>query len=317
MRPLLFISPNWPLEARIYRLRVLLGTLFVFVQLSGIYRISWTAFWGLTLGGALFLALNQRGAARRWKVLPSLNLGVDQLITVTVLSVSSGADGPFIFLIYLHVLSAMVFLRDVKIVLGVGVVQVINLFLSSLFILLSGGDANWPYAIIHSLGLMIIASTLTEPAKGLYLEAETDPLTGVLNRRAGLRELERWLGAAQPFNLLFADLKKFKRINDSYGHAAGDEVLRTLATRILETVRLNDFVVRYGGDEFLIVTMGDALPLTERLQKALRQPVYTASGEITVDIDLGVARYPNDATDLNTLVQFADQHMFEEKRASG
>ena len=313
MASLLFITPNWPLEQRIYKLRTLMGLLFVFTQLSGIYQINWSAFWALILGGALFLSLNYLGTAQRWRFLPSLNLLLDPTLTVAVLSVSGGADGPYVFLIYLHVLSAVVFLRDVRIVIGIGVIQVAILFLSSLFILVGGDNPNWSYVIIHSLGLMIIASSLTEPAKGLYQDAETDPLTGVLNRRSGMRELRQWLASAQPLNLVFADLKKFKRINDTYGHTTGDAVLRTVAQRILETIRLDDFVVRYGGDEFLIITKGDARPLTVRLKEALDRPILTSDGEVYVAIDFGISRYPEDATTIDELLHFADQHMFEGK----
>jgi len=296
-------------------MRLLMGALFVFVQLSGIYRLNWAAFWALLIGGALFMSLNRVGLARRWRILPSLNLVLDPALTIAVLSLSSGADGPYVFLIYLHVLSAVVFLRDVRIILGVGVVQVASLFLSALFILLGGSNPNWSHVAVHSLGLMIIASSLTEPAKGLYQDAETDPLTGVLNRRSGMRELEHWVAAAPTLNLLFADLKKFKRVNDTYGHAAGDKVLRTVAARILKTVRADDFVIRYGGDEFIVVTKGDAEPLIERLRQALSQTISTLQGDIQIEIDFGFARYPEDGATADELLNYADQHMFSEKRA--
>lgn len=312
---LTLISPNWSLERRILRLRFLLAGLFAFCQLTGLLRIDWSIFWLLMLGGLALAGVIVAGIARRWTFLPTLNLLIDQLITVTLLSVSGGAASPYVFLIYLHVLSATVFLRQVSTVLVVGSVQVGILLLSTAIAAL-GSEAAWSPFVIHSLGLMLIAWTLSEPTRGLYRDAETDALTGALNRRAGLRGLQTWIMGGRPFNLLFADMKGFKHVNDTYGHSVGDAVLRNVAEALLNSVRGDDLVIRYGGDEFLVACRGDPEPVIRRLEATLSRPILTSRGEVRATVDLGTARYPHDGKNLNDLIHTADRQMFKRKRGA-
>ncbi|WP_227996161.1 GGDEF domain-containing protein [Nocardia australiensis] len=125
-------------------------------------------------------------------------------------------------------------------------------------------------------------------------QADHDMLTGLLNRSALLRALNRnhehWL--EQPLSLLFIDLDGFKMVNDSYGHAVGDELIANAASRIRRVIRRDDVVARYGGDEFVVLApLGgqDAATLAERLLGAFVRPFELSAGEIPITASVGIA----------------------------
>ena len=127
--------------------------------------------------------------------------------------------------------------------------------------------------------------------------AEHDPLTGAWNR-AGMKRLldGAWQNreAEHPLALLFADIDGFKAINDSYGHAAGDEVLEHVARRLRGVVRAGDHVARWGGDEFLVLCPGvrdeaEAAGIAERLREVIAAPFQISVGDIGIGLSVGVA----------------------------
>ena len=149
-----------------------------------------------------------------------------------------------------------------------------------------------------------------------------DPLTGLANRAALSEHLENLLHAAHPFALLFLDLDRFKVVNDSLGHGAGDELLRSLAARLAGTCRDGDLVARLGGDEFVIVACGldeaGAVLLAGRVQRALASPVEVAGHELVMSASVGivVANDPSDGApgrDAEALLRDADVSMYEAK----
>ena len=112
--------------------------------------------------------------------------------------------------------------------------------------------------------------------------------------------------------MLFLDLNNFKQVNDLYGHSEGDNLLRKIAKAIKENVRESDFVIRYGGDEFIIVT--DAGPdtilkLIERLHNSLK---FTYR-DIDISVAIGSACYPIDGKSLEELIKVADERMYKIK----
>lgn len=309
------MTPNWPKEQKILRLRYVLALTLVSFQLTGIYRFPWRVF-GLLMGlGVLLTLVNLYMTERRWRALPAFNLVADQLVTLLVLVLTGGAASPFVFLCYMHIMSAIVFTSGSRFVLFIGALQVASVLTSTLGAGLLERGIAWQAAGVHAVALLIIAALLTEPVVSLRQEAETDPLTGALNRRSGLDQLSSWTELGEPFNLLFADLKHFKQINDTHGHAVGDEVLSLVAQRLGEGLRADDLIIRYGGDEFLVATRGESEAIRARLQKRLSEPLLTSSGQLNLRVDLGGAHFPDEGRDMSELIMRADEAMFAHKRA--
>ena len=153
--------------------------------------------------------------------------------------------------------------------------------------------------------------------------AETDPLTGLPNRRALMDRLRREIERAKRYDhligLLFFDLDRFKAINDTHGHQFGDRVLRELAQIAGRSVRSIDLVARYGGEEFVAVlpeTDGaQALIVAERLRRnVMRHAFILPSGAaVPATISIGVAVYPGSAATLDDLLRAADAALYQAK----
>ena len=152
-----------------------------------------------------------------------------------------------------------------------------------------------------------------------------DQLTGLHNRHALLEHLGQLLAAPkgrQPasFGLLFLDLDGFKPINDRYGHATGDAVLKAVAGRINSCVRQEDFAARIGGDEFVVVVwqgfeQTDAVTaMAQRIRTSLAQPLMIDGQQLRVGASIGMASYPADGATPDALLARADQMMYEIKR---
>lgn len=143
-------------------------------------------------------------------------------------------------------------------------------------------------------------------------EAETDPLTGLLNRRG----FERMVPAKTVGTVLFVDADHFKRINDEWGHAVGDETLIAMADAISAALRSSDIVARYGGEEFAIfakeTVASRALELGERVREKVSGSVNVWRRPVTVSV--GVAVSPA-AVDLEVLLQAADDGVYEAKHS--
>jgi len=158
-------------------------------------------------------------------------------------------------------------------------------------------------------------------AQALVRRSLLDPLTGALNRRGILsvlrRERERAVRASTPLSVLMLDVDGFKALNDTFGHAAGDAVLRHLAREIVEAVRVVDHVGRMGGDEFVVaIPDGDehaARALAARLAVLDLAPVEAVGGAPQIGVSVGIATLrPGDT--LETLIARADAEMYRNKR---
>jgi len=148
--------------------------------------------------------------------------------------------------------------------------------------------------------------------------ATIDPLTGVANRarlRESLRELtQHATRTGQPLSLLMLDVDHFKRVNDTHGHAAGDDVLRQVASVLKGTVRPYDVVARYGGEEFVVILPGaelhDAIVVAERVRSAL--PAATVPYSVTASF--GATRFDPAVDDVDNVIKRADALLYDAKR---
>ncbi len=176
-------------------------------------------------------------------------------------------------------------------------------------------------------GYLAIAADITArkaaEAKIEFL-AYRDVLTGLPNRQLLLDRFGQALAHAERTRskvaLLFLDLDNFKTINDSLGHAAGDTLLREIAQRLGECVRETDTISRQGGDEFLIVLSNlsgtDVIPsVLLKMRERLQTPFVVDGHELTTSASIGVALYPDDGRDFDTLLKKADTAMYRAKDA--
>jgi diguanylate cyclase (GGDEF)-like protein/PAS domain S-box-containing protein len=154
--------------------------------------------------------------------------------------------------------------------------------------------------------------------------AHYDSLTGLPNRTLFYRTLADAIDLARDKEwrivVLFIGLDRFKTINDSLGAAMGDELLRTFANRLVQSARIRDTVGRLGGDEFgLILTMTrdqqDAVLVANEVRDALRMPFQLGEQPVTMTASIGIAVYPDDASDPETLVKYANTAMGQAKEA--
>ncbi|MFE3541695.1 diguanylate cyclase [Nocardia sp. NPDC059177] len=164
-----------------------------------------------------------------------------------------------------------------------------------------------------------IARSLRSERRAQY-QADHDLLTGLFNRAALLRAPHRYRAewAGKPLCLLFIDLDGFKRVNDSYGHAVGDELIANAAARIRRTTRCSDVTARYGGDEFVILaprTRAEAAVLAEQLLGTFVRPFDLSCGEIPITASIGVACLATRPTDTTVydLLRNADAAMYHAK----
>lgn len=170
-------------------------------------------------------------------------------------------------------------------------------------------------------GLMIENAQLFEEVKTL---ADTDDLTGLFNRRCfqimGEREILRSKRYYHPLSLVMVDIDNFKKINDTYGHGAGDEILQKLAERLRDTVRATDIVSRYGGEEFCILLTETGMEKAEKVAEDLRRKIaeepffIKEHGSFDVTASFGVTSLKNNISSFRELIDEGDMAMYEAKR---
>jgi len=162
-----------------------------------------------------------------------------------------------------------------------------------------------------------------ERRESLLRQAYYDDLTGLPNRQLFKDRLERELAHARRSQtqvvVVYIDLDRFKNVNDSMGHSAGDELLLAVSQRLAAQIRESDTLARLGGDEFVLIAPGPnehpAHVLAERLQAALREPVCIQDSTWFVQASIGLAVYPQDGMDAETLLRSADIAMYRAKAA--
>ena len=176
-------------------------------------------------------------------------------------------------------------------------------------------------------GVVMLAGDITERKEAeermLHL-AHHDALTGLHNRRSMFEFGQLLIASTQRMGkilaTLFIDLDHFKSINDTFGHAAGDQLLQQVAQRLRQALRAEDLTARLGGDEFLALlpnlgSAGDAARVASNLLERLKDPYMIGGKEVYCSPSIGVSLFPNDAHSLEALIQNADAALYEAKES--
>ena len=185
----------------------------------------------------------------------------------------------------------------------------------------SGPFAPGPVGLAVTGVLMLVLSCFGYLAHGrsMHRAARRDELTGLHNRRAAREWAETLLFRERALAVILFDLDRFKHVNDSLGHHAGDQLLAVIAQRLAEVVREpEDVVARLGGDEFVVIARGvhdeaAVAVLCERLTRAIVAPVVVDGVEVSVGASIGISLAPEHGTDYGTLLQRADIAMYDAK----
>jgi diguanylate cyclase (GGDEF)-like protein len=178
--------------------------------------------------------------------------------------------------------------------------------------------------ILSGLSVGYLLMTNARLRQRLVQQASIDPLTGVLNRRAfeqeALKLIESNRRAGRPVSALMLDLDRFKQINDTYGHHAGDLALQGLADCLRKTIRTSDLIIRLGGDEFLVILSGitraQAYETADRLCEHLSElRIVTQLGEFGIQTSIGVISLDHQELQLDRLMKLGDQELYTAKAA--
>ncbi len=185
-------------------------------------------------------------------------------------------------------------------------------------ILDGNGELRGAVVVFHEVGqVRVMANRMSHLA-------QHDALTGLPNRRrledAGRQALAAVSDQSHGVAVLYLDLDGFKRVNDEFGHSAGDELLVAVTRRLSARLRTSDALYRQGGDEFVVLmnsirSAEDAEKLAIRLIECCRTPVTVAGKELSVTVSIGIALYPENGVDLDTLIQCADTAMYSAKNS--
>jgi diguanylate cyclase (GGDEF)-like protein len=188
--------------------------------------------------------------------------------------------------------------------------------------------AAWRYARLRDAWesdqqrMLATANELTLANRRLKHASLTDELTELSNRRAGLAALQQASSAAlrrdHPLSVISVDVDHFKKINDQYGHATGDQVLQSISRCLRETARREDTVCRWGGEEFLVIcpdlSLRDGAQAAERLRKKIADlPVVVSGKAMPCTVSLGLASWVNSMTSVDQLLAEADKALYAAK----
>jgi diguanylate cyclase (GGDEF)-like protein len=186
-------------------------------------------------------------------------------------------------------------------------------------------DLNLIKSVLDSSAIAIERSLLYDKTEELKKLSITDPLTGIYNRRYLNRrlseEITRYNRYKHPFSFMMLDLDKFKEYNDTFGHIAGDNLLRDLAIIIEKSLRSIDIAARFGGDEFVAIfpqtPKVDAIQITNRLKEGIDSALKEKGHEMELSVSIGLATFPDDASSIMELIEKTDQALYLAKKGGG
>lgn len=178
--------------------------------------------------------------------------------------------------------------------------------------------------ITHFIAIKENITARKETEQELERLAYTDPLTGLANRRHFFHHAEMFFNItshpSSQLSALMVDIDHFKKVNDQYGHAVGDEVLHEVAERLNRNIRPSDLIGRYGGEEFsFLLSRTDfetVILIAERLRAAVAEmPIQTQSGDLSLSVSIGVAYLTSDIQSLDELLRAADDALYQAKNS--
>lgn len=239
-------------------------------------------------------------------------------------------ESPLLNLYLLTIITSALTLGKVTTLLEMGLITVCYLFLGY-----SASEVNL-FALTYWSGLlaritpMLLVAYLTTMLSAdiryalsrIKLLSETDELTGLPNMRAFSplleRESVRSLRYSHPYSILMVDSDNLKQVNDTYGHEAGNRLLRHVVHQIHGVLRAADVMARYGGDEFIVLLpetdAAGARGVAERMHEALKTALFSVNGKVvTATVSVGISSYPDHGEDVQRLVEKADQAMYQSK----
>jgi diguanylate cyclase (GGDEF)-like protein len=179
--------------------------------------------------------------------------------------------------------------------------------------------------VLSSSGMIRVPVVLEyDEFKKLKINAVTDPLTGLYNRRMFAESFEKELNRARryglPLGIVILDLHRFKEVNDKYGHPRGDDVLRAAAATLRKALRTSDSAFRIGGDEFAMLLpqtdAAQAVALSRRVEAVFAEILNPLQIAIPVIMDHGVATFPQDGEQADQLIHVADERLYRLKHAN-
>jgi len=170
----------------------------------------------------------------------------------------------------------------------------------------------------HLLSLVSQMVSQSLERSELYEKTESlairDGLTGLFNHRHFQETLTTWMKNQKSFSLLLIDVDRFKNLNDRYGHPVGDEVLKGVSRILLQSTSERDFVGRYGGEEFCILTQVNGVEIAQRIREEIENSKFIIhNSSLTLTVSIGVAQYPRDAEEKRRLIELVDQNLYRAK----
>jgi diguanylate cyclase (GGDEF)-like protein len=287
--------------------------------------ISIEVFTAFVLG---FHYINYDAPQYRWKL--ALETWVMIAFITWVLWNTGSVDSPLLNLYFLVIISSAITLGKVITFLEIALIGSFYFFLASRtnvtyefndFTELMSFFA--PFVLVAYITTML-ASDVNSGKKMFKTLSETDEMTNLLNKRSFSPLFNKAAEVAEkyshPLSAMMIDADNLKAINDAYGHKAGDKLILTVATTIQDCLRTSDIICRYGGDEFVAVLpqipANRALEVGERIRRAVEAQVFHAGGKkLSSTISVGIATYPDDVSNVNDLLEKADEMLYECKES--
>ena len=285
------------------------------------------------LGSLMIYAATRRHWGRSWIGFASSLLDVSLVSGVLAMLVALGrpqeaVNSLVVFPVYFLAIYATSLRYDARICLVTGALAVLQYAAivawaaSSIPGAFRWSDQAWRMGQIA--GAAILSATIVVRSRELRLLSTRDRFTGLLNRAVFNEQLEREVAYSRReggrFAVAMVDIDHFKRFNDTYGHAGGDEALRLVAATLRNTCRESDVVARYGGEEFALilpaVRRGRAQDLLERFRRVVAATPIHLSGRarpVSVTISIGVSSFPEDGLTAAQVLACADERLYEAK----